>query len=53
MKGVLTLSLVFDIKNNLLESLEQLLLEQITGIDFLFLSKISIRDNPILLKSVK
>ena len=56
MKGffvLLLLSWLFGIENNLLESFEQLLLEQITGIDFLFLSKIDILDNPILLKSVK
>ncbi len=55
MKGffMFVLFILFGIENNLLESLEQLLFEQITGIDFLSLSNIRILDNPILLKSEK
>ena len=50
---LLVLLVSFCILNILFESFPQLLLEQMTGIDLLFLSKITTLDKPILLKSVK
>ena len=50
---LLVLLVSFCILNILFESFPQLLFEQMTGIDLLFLSKITTLDKPILLKSVK